>query len=148
MPGPEILEVLRIAKIGVTTIKPWSTAWVSGLGRTRRIIQRQGSARPAAKKVIKYSGIPSLPFNSCAQGVHQGWMAWCASLRGLKGNWLHGNDKVSHVHREWDVTTSPFQIFCTICGHGRVEGYSILLFAPKTLCENTFWLFCLTTDTN
>lgn len=103
--------MLRIVEIGVTNTKPWSTAWVSALGRTRRIIQRQDNAWPAGKKVIKHSGIPSLPFHSYAQDVHHGWMAWCASLGGLKGSWLHRNDKMSHVHRELGCDNLPFPDF-------------------------------------
>lgn len=98
--------------------------------RTRRSIQRQDSARAAGKKVTKCSGIPSLPFQSCAQDAHQGWMAWCASLRELKGNWLHGNDKVSHVHRELGCDNLPFPDFphnLWAKGSRRLHNFAFLL---------------------
>lgn len=47
--------MLRIVEVGVTTTKPWSTVWVSGLGRTRRSIQKQASARADGKKLIDCS---------------------------------------------------------------------------------------------
>lgn len=127
LPGPESRKRSGLSKVAVTATKPWSTAWMSALRRTRGV--RKGRTGPGqlVNKLTHFSGISSLPFQPCTQGVHRE-----CSLRVLRRNRLHMN-RAAGVHRELGCDNLPFPR----CLHDLWAQGSILLFPPETLCENT-----------